>query len=152
MEGVAEFLSGFRRAIKGYDRCLEDIRGRYGLSQTEVTVISFLHNNPGRDTARDIVELRMLQKGNVSAAVDSLIAKGLLTRTQDRDDRRRQRLRLLESAAPIVAEIEGVKERFYRRLFDGFTEEELRQYAAMSRRLQENLSRNGAVDKVAPDG
>lgn len=137
-----EFLSGFRRAIKCYDRCLEDIRQRYGLSQTEVTIISFLHNNPGRDTARDIVELRMLQKGNVSAGVESLMAKGLLSRTQDRADRRRHCLRLREEAAPIVSEIEGVKGRFYRVLFDGFTPEEQRQYAELSRRLQKNLSKD----------
>ena len=143
MEGITEFLSGFRRTIKGYDRCLEELRGRYGLSQTEVTIISFLHNNPGRDTARDIVELRMLQKGNVSAAVDSLIEKGLLSRTRDESDRRRQRLVLREAAAPIVAELGAVKAAFYRRLFAGFTAEELRQYGQMSRRLQENLSRMG---------
>lgn len=149
MESVTEFLAGFRRTVKRYDRCLEDIRVRYGLSQTEVTIISFLHNNPGRDTARDIVELRMLQKGNVSAGVESLIAKGLLSRTRDRNDRRRQRLRLQESAAPIVAEIEGVKGRFYRRLFDGFTEEELRQYVDMNRRLQENLSNTLGKEQIS---
>ena len=140
-EQITEFLSGFRRTIKGYDRCLEAIRHRCGLSQTEVTIISFLHNNPSRDTARDIVELRMLQKGNVSAGVESLIRKGFLTRTPDQTDRRRQRLRLREEASPIVAEIEVVKQHFYRRLFAGFTEEELHQYSQLSRRLQENLSR-----------
>ena len=141
IEQITEFLSGFRRTIKGYDRCLEAIRHHYGLSQTEVTIISFLHNNPSRDTARDIVELRMLQKGNVSAGVESLIRKGFLTRTPDQTDRRRHRLRLREEASPIVAEIEAVKQRFYRRLFAGFTEEELHQYSQLSRRLQENLSR-----------
>lgn len=141
IEQITEFLSGFRRTIKGYDRCLEAIRHRCGLSQTEVTIISFLHNNPSRDTARDIVELRMLQKGNVSAGVESLIRKGFLTRTPDQTDRRRHRLRLREEASPIVAEIEAVKQRFCRGLFAGFTAEELRQYSQLSRRLQENLSR-----------
>ncbi len=141
IEQITEFLSGFRRTIKGYDRCLEAIRHHYGLSQTEVTIISFLHNNPSRDTARDIVELRMLQKGNVSAGVESLIRKGFLTRTPDQTDRRRHRLRLREEASPIVAEIEAVKQRFCCGLFAGFTAEELRQYSQLSRRLQENLSR-----------
>ena len=140
-EQITDFLSGFRRTIKGYDRCLEAIRHHYGLSQTEVTIISFLHNNPSRDTARDIVELRMLQKGNVSAGVESLIRKGFLTRTPDQTDRRRHRLRLREEASPIVAEIEAVKQRFCCGLFAGFTAEELRQYSQLSRRLQENLSR-----------
>ena len=42
------------------------------LTITEGKVISFLYNNPGKDTAADITELRMLSKGNVSQAVESI--------------------------------------------------------------------------------
>ena len=124
-----------------YASALQPVEQAHGLTRNEIDVLLFLSNNPGYDTARDIVELRMLQKGNVSAGVESLIRKGFLTRTPDQTDRRRQRLRLREEASPIVAEIEAVKQHFYRRLFAGFTEEELHQYSQLSRRLQENLSR-----------
>ena len=33
----------------------------------EAQVVSFLHNNPTKDTAGDIVELRMLSKGQCLA-------------------------------------------------------------------------------------
>ena len=39
----------------------------------EADIISFLKNNPGKDTAADIVELRMLSKGAVSKTVEALI-------------------------------------------------------------------------------
>ena len=42
----------------------------------------------------DIVELRMLLKGNVSQAVESLIQKSLLKREQNKEDRRKIHLSL----------------------------------------------------------
>ena len=68
---------------------LKDICNNYQLTIIEATIISFLYNNPGKDTAADIVELRMLSKGNVSQAVESLIQKSLLKREQDKEDRRK---------------------------------------------------------------
>ena len=55
---------------------LKAICEEYRLTLIEATIISFLHNNPAKNTAADIVELRMLSKGNVSQAVESLIQKG----------------------------------------------------------------------------
>ena len=78
------------RIVKLYDSMLKPVCERYTLALIEATIISFLYNNPpARDTAADIVEYRMLSKGNVSQAVESLIQKGLLQRCQDTRDRRR---------------------------------------------------------------
>ena len=55
---------------KLYGRYMDDIRRDFSLSRIEITIISFLHNNPGLDTAADIAELRMLSKGNVSQGTD----------------------------------------------------------------------------------
>ena len=76
MNRFGDILLSIRRVVKLYDRYMEDTRNRYGLSHLEITIISFLHNNPGRDTARDICKTRMLPKGNVSQGVESLIQKG----------------------------------------------------------------------------
>lgn len=71
-------LLNMRQMIKLYDSFLDEIRKKYRLTQVEVTIISFLHNNPGKDTAKDISTLRMLPKGNVSQGVESLIQKKIL--------------------------------------------------------------------------
>ena len=68
----------YRRIQKLYDRHMDDIRKSFSLSRIEITIISFLHNNPGLDTAGDIAEYRMLSKGNVSQSVEALIQKGYL--------------------------------------------------------------------------
>ena len=102
MGRTTDFLVNLRRIIKLHESVLKQIGERFGLSLTEAKIISFLHNNPGKDTAADIVELRMLSKGNVSQAVESLIQKSLLEREQDRDDRRKIHLFLTSKTKPIT--------------------------------------------------
>ena len=142
MQRCGDILLSIRRLVKLYDRYMEETRSHHGLSQLEITIISFLHNNPGRDTARDICETRMLPKGNVSQGVDSLMQKELLVRTVDSVDRRRMHLALTEKAKPIVEDVERAKEAFYRRNFACFTAEELRFYADMSARIAGNILRD----------
>ena len=89
MEKTTELLMGFRSLLRLYDKMLKKVCREYDLSVIEADVVSFLQNNPGKDTAVDIVELRMLSKGAVSKAVESLIQKSLLERIPDREDRRR---------------------------------------------------------------
>ena len=57
MNLTTEFLTNVRRIGKLHERMLREICEEYGLSLTEATVVSFLHNNPGYDTAADIAEL-----------------------------------------------------------------------------------------------
>ena len=75
MAGTTDFLMTVQGMAKLHDDMIKMICGKYQLTLIEGKIISFLHNNPGKDTAGDIVELRKLSKGNVSLAVESLIGK-----------------------------------------------------------------------------
>ena len=68
MLSAAELLVGIRRIIRLYEDTVRPVCDTYQITQIETDILAFLHNNPGKDTAKDIVELRMLQKGNVSQA------------------------------------------------------------------------------------
>ena len=138
MNVTTEFLTNIRRIIRLYNRMLEPICDKYGMSSVEATVISFLYNNPGKDTAADIVELRMLSKGSVSQAVENLIQKSLLIREQDVEDRRKIHLSLTASAKPITEEIEKIREQFREQIFRGFTAEERELFTLFSIRIGEN--------------
>ena len=104
MRRATTLLTNMRRTIKLYDSMLKSVCEHYDLTLMEAAIISFLYNNPGKDTAADIVELRMLAKSNVSQAVESLIQKSLLYRTQDTKDRRKIHLSLAEKTKPITQE------------------------------------------------
>ncbi len=138
MHQTNTLLSNIRRIIRLYDTMLKPVCERYGLVPIEATIISFLFNNPGRDTAADIVEFRMLSKSNVSQAVESLIQKSLLQRRQDTEDRRRIHLSLTPASKPITREIDAVREDFRKQIFRGFTEEEQKQFARFNERIAEN--------------
>lgn len=138
MYRTTKLLTNIRRIIKLYDSKLRPICDYYGLVPIEATIVSFLHNNPDKDTAADIAQLRMLSKSNVSQAVESLIQKSLLQRRQDTEDRRRIHLSLTPEAKPITQEIESVRESFREQIFRDFTEEEQELFARFHDRLAEN--------------
>ena len=107
----------------------------------EANIISFLYNNPGKDTAGDIVELRMLSKGNVSQGVELLAGKGFLLRNQDKEDRRKVHLRLSDAVQPVTEELKLEKQKFQEALFDGFTEEDRKMLEELNRRVMENTKK-----------
>ena len=128
-----------RSMNKLYDQCMDGIRRKHGLSQIEIIIVSFLHNNPSRDTAGDIALFRMRPKGNVTQGVDSLIQKRLLARFPDEADRRKIHLKLTERALPIVEEIDRVQLDYRDMMLKGFTGEEIETFFALNRRLMKNI-------------
>ena len=68
-----ELVNGLRVITRFYDAQRRAVCRKVGISQMEFDILVFLHNNPGRDTARDIVALRGLPKSNVSQAVEVLM-------------------------------------------------------------------------------
>lgn len=133
-----EILQNVQLVMQLFERSTSSLAQKYGLLPLEMQVLIFLINNPGKDTATDIVELRMLPKANVSKAVDGLIQKKLLLRRPDTADRRRVHLVLTPAGAALTAEVQAVKERFLDDLFFGFTPQQRDQYAALNARIAEN--------------
>lgn len=138
MDNVIDFLINLRRIIQLYESMLKEICKDYQLTLAEATIVSFLHNNPGKDTAADIVEFRRMQKSNVSAAVESLYQRGLLDRRQDQEDRRKIHLTLTAAANPIVRTIDALIKEFRGEIFSGITEEELNSFFRINKKIKDN--------------
>ncbi|MGI6010053.1 MAG: MarR family winged helix-turn-helix transcriptional regulator [Ruminococcus sp.] len=138
MAMATDFLVSIQRIIKLHESMLKEICEKYHMSLIEAKIISFLHNNPGKDTAADIVELRMLQKGNVSQAVEVLFQKSLLLRRQDQEDRRRIHLILTDQAKPIVEEMERIWAEFEKEIFSGLSQEEKSAFNKVNEKIKEN--------------
>ena len=146
MNQITGLLLCIRKTVKLYESMLKPVCDHYRLTLIEADIISFLQNNPGKDTAGDIVGLRMLSKGNVSQAVESLIQKSLLQRQQDRSDRRKIHLSLPPAAQPVTAEIDEIRERYLKKIFAGFSPEERELFAELNSRIIENAK--NAMGKV----
>lgn len=128
-----------RGITKLYEQYVDELRSENKLSYLEIAIIVFLHNNPGQDTASDIAQTHLLQKGNVSQGVESLIKKSLIKRIPDTNDRRRIHLALTDHALPIIKEIENQRSKLLDTIFNGFTDEELDLYASFNERVHKNI-------------
>lgn len=139
MQRATDILLLIRGLGKLNDKCLETVRKEYELSQIEVTIMGFLHNNPGKDTVGEIAYWRMLPKGNVSQGVESLIQKRLLQRICDKDDRRKIHLQITEQAKDIVRGIDKARKKKNEKIFLGFSEEEKKLYFQLNGKILENV-------------
>ena len=138
-----ELVNGLRVITRFYDTQRRAVCRRLGISQMEFDILVFLHNNPGRDTARDIVALRGLPKSNVSQAVEVLMGKGMLARRQDAEDRRRAHLSLTEEADRLMPELLAAQQTFWEQAFRDFSAEDAACFAALYRRIVNNLAGKG---------
>lgn len=139
MSDTTNFLETSRRIMKLRESVLKKICDQYELTMIQGNIITFLYNNPGKDTATDIVELRMLSKGNVSRAVEELIQKKLLKRELDKKDRRVIHLLLLPSVDEIIEQIKKEQEKFQKEIYRGFSEEEMEIYLKLNERMRKNI-------------
>lgn len=141
MKRSTELFIGLRSLFRLYDKLLKKVCTEHNLTVIEADIISFLQNNPGKDTAADIVELRMLSKGAVSKGVDSLIQKSLLERIPDTQDRRKIHLKLKPQAGPVTDTIDEVRDEFLNMVLEGFSQEELETQTKFFRKLFANTKK-----------
>lgn len=141
MFDTKEILHNAFAVKKAYDSVWEPVMSRFSLTRVEIDVIAFLRTNPELDTSRCIVDYRMIAKSHVSKAVDSLMERGFITRTQDSDDKRLIHLRLTQKADEAADEIGKVQEEFAGSLSDGITEEERERFLAIASKIAANAEK-----------
>ena len=149
MKNCTEFWLGLRGMIKLYEKTMKTVCTAYALTMVETDIIAFLKNDPQKDTAADIVELRMLSKGAVSKGVEALIQKELIRRYPDAEDRRRLHLKLTDRSEPILTDIERAQTEFWNTVFKGFSEEELEIHERLKTHMFENV-RDAEERRIRP--
>ena len=122
-----------------YDQLVAPVCQKFELTHMEFVVLMFLSNNPGYDTAAQIVRFRRVTKSHVSLAVRSLLERGLLEAEDGKDDRRTIHLSLTLDADPIVEAGRTVQQQFYETLFEGFSGEERQQMSRFMARIDQNI-------------
>lgn len=102
MNFTTKILVSGQQMKRLYEKQFEEICERYQITQNEADIIVFLANNREFDTARDIVEFRMIAKSYISKSVEDLIKKDFLVRTLDKEDRRIIHLKLTDKSIPMI--------------------------------------------------
>ena len=139
MRKTTDVLLMVRGLGKIYDSCLDKPRKEYSLTQIEIKIISFLYNNPDKDTAADISYIRMLPKGNVSQAITSLMKKGYILKHDDEVDHRKSHLYLTPASKPIVAKIKKAYKEFLKKVFQDMEEDEVSTFVKLNHKIYANI-------------
>lgn len=126
-------------ARRSYDHVITPVCTRHNITRMELDVLLFLANNPGRDTAAELISLRGLTKSHVSAAVAGLAMRGLLARSHRDGNRKTVHLTLLPAAAPIIADGQAAQQQLAKALIAGFSDEELTVLNGAAERIIENM-------------
>jgi MarR family transcriptional regulator, transcriptional regulator for hemolysin len=96
----------------------------------------------GEDMRQEqLVEELEISKPAVSRGLDSLAAKGFITRQTDPDDRRAHRVLLTDTARAVGPAIERIYDQVYTRAVRGIRPEELDYLVALIARLSHNFER-----------
>ena len=100
---MVPILSYAQHYKKYYTVQFEGAAAAYGLNQLEIDILLFLHNNPELCTASDICRYRALAKSNVSAAVERLRSRGVLTVSPAPGNRRQRLLSFTDEGCTMAA-------------------------------------------------
>ena len=122
-----QLLQFSRRCEQLYTKQFESLLAQTGLTMREIHVLLFLVNNPGHDTARDVVFYRGLAKSQVSQAVELLTARGLLSRSPDQGDRRVVHLAITAAGQPLAQQAKGIQSACGQQMLSALTEAEQQQ-------------------------
>ena len=76
-----------RKTSAAYAALCKPLCQKLHLPQTAFDILMFLANNPGYQTASDVVEVRKLKANLVSVNIDRLVQEGYLVREADPGDR-----------------------------------------------------------------
>lgn len=119
------YFENQRTLGKLYELTVEEVRSDNGLSRAEFDVLMFLANNPQYKTAASIVKTRRLAKSQVSAAVDELASKGLITTKKLKENKKNVILNLTEKGILTAKEGKLAQKSFFDKITEGFTERDL---------------------------
>ena len=124
---------------KVYEKIFDELNEELQLTQNEIDVLLFLHNNAPLDTASDIARYRAMSKAMISKSIDSLYRKGYLSYETDEMDKRCIHLKIELLGLPIVERLYQVQKEFFTALTSNITEEEYIAMEIVLNKIYENI-------------
>lgn len=119
------YFSYVAKVDKIYRKLCDQAVAEYCFTPNEIVVMMFLSNNPGLDSASDIVHYRNISKGLIAKSVESLCEKGYLETGKDAKDRRLIHLHLTGKSHEIVRRLQKCRRSFIKQLQQGVAQEDL---------------------------
>lgn len=145
------------RSEKLLDRCLEAAALQNDLSLDEARLLLYLTHAQQIDSKKELADFTGMNRRSLTVVLQKLTAKGLIKTEEHRPEKssakgetaprsskgtgKQLAITFLPAAAPILTALSIAQDDYDRIRFDGFTEEELVQYAHLSEKIKSNMKR-----------
>ena len=121
---ILRYGGAFKQLVKNRLKALQE---KYDLKKTELLILLYLSKSESH-TAKEIQQDMQMNKGHLSSLLDSLCKKEYVHAMTDAKDHRYVHYVLDKKSDQVLEE-----------LFRGITEEELRHFASVSKKILDNL-------------
>jgi DNA-binding MarR family transcriptional regulator len=115
----------------------------FGTTLPRFDVLAALDRTPDGLTMSELSEHLLVSNGNVTAIVSRLVDDGLITRTQDRADRRVLRVRLTAKGRRDFRAMAGEHEKWIDQLLSDLADNEIAHLLAGLNRVKASIERSG---------
>ncbi|HEX4859855.1 MAG TPA: MarR family transcriptional regulator [Rhizomicrobium sp.] len=119
------------------------LNARFGTTLPRFDVLAALEREQDGLTMSALSELLLVSNGNVTPIVSRLVEDGLVTRTQDKADRRVLRVKLTAKGRRDFRAMAGEHERWIDHLLADLADPEISQLLAGLARLRTSIERSG---------
>lgn len=116
-----DMLTIIYRYKKLYERRCCELMKQLDLRIADLDILFFVSHSGPKNFAKDIVDMGM-SKSNVSKSVEHLRKNGYVVLSEDQEDRRCVHIEITKKAAPVVRELEIIREEMGRNLLKGVSE------------------------------
>ncbi len=118
---------------------ISKVANRMGVYRGQPQIMDYLIKN-GEATQREIADYLHVSPASVAVSVKRMAKAGLLDKTADENDLRFNKIRITPKGVDIERACREEFDKIDNRMFNGFSDEELKQFDSFLKRINENLS------------
>jgi MarR family transcriptional regulator, 2-MHQ and catechol-resistance regulon repressor len=111
------------KASKSLQEVTKDDISNHGMRMSDFEILEALYHK-GRLTVREVSEAVLINTGSITYVIDKLEKKGLLERSNCKDDRRVVYIQITDAGKDLMDTIFPEHQRVIEELFEGISEEE----------------------------
>jgi DNA-binding MarR family transcriptional regulator len=116
---------------------------RFGTTLPRFDVLAALDRSAEGLTMSELSNMLLVSNGNVTSIVSRLVDDGAITRTQDRNDRRIQRVKLTAKGRRDFRVMAAEHEEWVEQLLGGLSDNEINQLLGGLNRVRSSIERSG---------
>ena len=110
----------------------------YEITPEQFAILSLLHGQDGL-LQREIADLLIKDRPNITRILERLENKGMIRRRTDREDRRAVRVHITATGRKICPKLEQIATEYRRQAYSGLSHAQQQQLKAMLHQISENL-------------